>query len=397
MRTYGKVKIAFWEDEKIATLSDASKLLALYCLTGEHSNAIGCFRLPLGYVETDLRWDRQKAESALQELIDIGFAIHDPDTQYLLLPRYLDHNPIENSRVGKMCVALVNAAMRSKKIFPALLQALLPHRYRFVLKDTDCWNAEWNALYQTLCGHPLPTCDTVSAPAEQPQHTLFDRVSDTVSHTPSDTLPHTLSDGVALPHQETGDGKPGENSLSDTVSHRVSDTVSDRVCAPVSDIAPPEPEPEPDPQPKPENKDDEDSARPREALKATDIIRAFDDAIVEVYGQQQARLHPHGRDFQIANEFLEAGATLELCRQVFLKHLHADKQKGKYPISSLAYFRTAIPDAVNEQRYYDRTKPQEVKADDPASHDYQRHSRPRSGHDAFTEALVAVVHERERH
>ena len=68
MRTYGKVKIAFWEDDKIRGLPDAPKLLALYCLTGEHSNAIGCFRLPLGYIETDLRWSKDTAQTALERL-----------------------------------------------------------------------------------------------------------------------------------------------------------------------------------------------------------------------------------------------------------------------------------------------------------------------------------------
>jgi hypothetical protein len=148
MRIYGKVKITFWDDDRIKKLPDTAKLLALYCLTCEHSNAIGCFRLPVGYIETDLGWNNAKAEGALTELIDSGFALYDQSSAYLLMPRYLEHNPIENSRVGKMCVQLINAAMRSREIFPALWQALQPQKHRFIFKDADNWNTEWDAHAQ---------------------------------------------------------------------------------------------------------------------------------------------------------------------------------------------------------------------------------------------------------
>lgn len=367
MRIYGKVKITFWDDDRIKKLPDTAKLLALYCLTCEHSNAIGCFRLPIGYIETDLAWDKAKAEAALTELIDSGFALYDRDSAYLLMPRYLEHNPIENSRVGKMCVALINAAMRSREIFPSLWQALQSQKHRFIFKDADCWNTEWDTLYHTLSG----------GSASPPRDTLSDTVSDRVSHTVSDT--QTPFEALLPEH--------GANPQLDTVSHTVPDTVSDRVSSSLHDFAPPEPDPEPEP----EYRDDE-VARAKPTPVA--IIRAFDEAVVQVYGTNLARPWPHGEDATIAAQFIAAGASLDLCKQVFLRHLYAQQRKGKHPIGSLAYFRTAIPDAMKEREFYQNNPPAEV------SHDGNTHGagrRPRSGHDAFTDALVEVVHERGRH
>lgn len=363
MRTYGKVKITFWDDDRIKKLSDSGKLLAVYCLTCEHSNAIGCFRLPVGYIETDLGWDKAKAQAALTELIASGFALYDEVSAYLLMPRYLEHNPIENSRVGKMCVSLINAAMRSREIFPALWQALQSQRHRFVFKEADCWNTEWDTLYHTLSG----------SAASPPRHTV------------SDTVPHTLSDSETP--SEVVLSENGGNPQLDTVSHTEADTVSDRVSSTLHDFAPPEPEPHPEP----EYRDDE-VARAKPTPVA--IIRAFDEAIVQVYGANLARPWPHGEDATIAAQFIAAGATLELCREVFLRQLHAHQRKGKHPIGSLAYFRTAIPDAIKDQQYYRNNPPQEVSHD---GHTHGTGRRPRSGHDAFTDALVEVVHERSGH
>jgi len=362
MRTYGKVKITFWDDERIKKLPDPAKLLAIYCLTCEHSNAIGCFRLPLGYIETDLAWEKAKAEDALTELIASGFALYDRDSAFILMPRYLEHNPIENSRVGKMCVQLINAAMRARPIFPALWQALQPQKHRFVFNESDCWNTEWDTLYHTLSkSGASPARETVV-------HTVSHRASLTVSDTVSSISPLA---------PETIDHSP---------SFINADTVPDTVSSTLHDFAPPEPEPHP------ENRDDDEVARAKPTPVA--VIRAFDEAIVQVYGANLARPWPHGEDATIAAQFIAAGATLELCREVFLRLLHAHQRKGKHPIGSLAYFRTAIPDAIKDQQFYRNNPPQEVAHD---GHSHGAGRRPRSGHDAFTDAMVEVVHERGGH
>lgn len=373
MRTYGKVKIVFWEDEKIAPLSDSAKLLALYCLTGEHSNAIGCYRLPIGYIQTDLRWDAEKSQAALNELIASGFIIYDESTQFILIPNYLEHNPIENSRVGKMCVGLVNPVMRSGKIFPHLIKVLRPHKHRFILKDKNIWEPKW---------------DTLSGVTVQSLYTVSDTISDSLSDTVYDTLYDTVSteNSSDFNNHDQSTVNTEENTLSDTVC----DSVSDTVFSTMQDFAPPEPQPEPQPQPKIKNDNDDTGTK----FHPVDIIKIFDEAIVQVFGKEMARPWPNGNDMDMAKEFVAAGADLELCRQLFLKHQHSHKQKGKFAISSLAYFRNAVVSAVNERKYYQNNPVQEV-AHEQGRYKPGNASRSKSGHDAFTEALVEVVSERQ--
>ncbi len=73
MRIYGSVQICFWENSETQSLSDQSKLLAIYLLTGPHSNMAGVFRLPDGYIREDLGWDSQIVKRAFLELSKINF------------------------------------------------------------------------------------------------------------------------------------------------------------------------------------------------------------------------------------------------------------------------------------------------------------------------------------
>ena len=216
MRTYGKVKIAFWEDDKISKIGDAQKLLALYLLTGEHSNAIGCYRLPLGYIQTDLRWDKEKAQSHLSELTKIGFLIYDDETEIIYIKNYLKHNPIENSKVGKMCVNLINSATRSRRIFPKLYEALIPLQNRFESRDKTFWDNRWNEIYLNL---------TKSESDDRQSDSLSDSVSNSLSNTVTNTVSHTQSFSFSLNSLQT-DSAYSFGRVSDSLSDSVSDTQS---------------------------------------------------------------------------------------------------------------------------------------------------------------------------
>ena len=72
MRSYGSVQVRFWEYANKHHLSDQASLLAIYLLTGPHSNMLGCIRLPDGYITEDLRWDIQTVKNAFKQLIDIN-------------------------------------------------------------------------------------------------------------------------------------------------------------------------------------------------------------------------------------------------------------------------------------------------------------------------------------
>ncbi len=352
MRKYGKIPIEFWAEKTVKRLSDDAKLLAVYCLTSEHSNAIGCYRLPVGYIKTDLSWEPAKVEAALDELVRLQFIMRDPDTDFIFIPYHLKWNPIENSKVGRMCVDLVYAAARAPSIFPSLIAALRPMQERFTLGDKNHWDSAWDTL------------------------------SDTVSHTVSDTLCHTVSQ----------DENPSRHTVSDTVSQHDSspqNTVSSLPPASV-EIVPPEPEPEPEPEP---------SAALHAGAQGSpvDVIKVFDDALVAVFGEERRRPWPKANDSEYARAFLAAGADLELCRALFLNRQQACKDDGKEPIDTLGYFKNAIPETLRMREQLRRQQPNSHLSTEVVHETLGRHQgqhRPRTAHHAFTEAAINVLYKR---
>lgn len=101
MREYGQVQCAFWGHPDIAGLSIEAKLMAVYLLTGPHSNGLGCYRLPAGYILEDLGMDSETVSKGFRELFDAGFAKRCERTKFVLMPKFLRWNPIANANVAK--------------------------------------------------------------------------------------------------------------------------------------------------------------------------------------------------------------------------------------------------------------------------------------------------------
>lgn len=106
MRDFGKVYSTFWTSETTRNLSDRARLLAVYLLSGPHTNMLGCFRLPDGYVIEDLRWNQQTVSKGFAELFRKGFATRDEGSKWVLVRRFLRWNPIENPNQGKSVARL---------------------------------------------------------------------------------------------------------------------------------------------------------------------------------------------------------------------------------------------------------------------------------------------------
>lgn len=125
MREYGSVQTQFWSDSSLQNLSTHAKLLAVYLLTGPHTNMLGCFRLPLGYVSEDLKWDGETVCKAFAELAQIGFLIRDTESNWILISNFLDWNPIENPNQGKSLSKLFKRVPHQSTIFKPLVKILL--------------------------------------------------------------------------------------------------------------------------------------------------------------------------------------------------------------------------------------------------------------------------------
>jgi hypothetical protein len=124
MRDYGVVSSTFWTSEDISKFSDQGKLLALYLLTGPHSNIIGCYRLPFGYVQDDLNWNNGTVSKGFSELSRNGFATHDSGSNWVLVHKYLKWNPIENPNQGKFAEKIIRQIPSNFSIYNELVMAI---------------------------------------------------------------------------------------------------------------------------------------------------------------------------------------------------------------------------------------------------------------------------------
>jgi hypothetical protein len=96
-------------------------------ITGPHSNALGCYRLPEGYIQTDLRWGAETVAAAFAEVEGVGLVIRDASRGWVFLPEFLRWNPIGNPNVGKFVVKLAEAVPPDVSFFHAFVEALRRH------------------------------------------------------------------------------------------------------------------------------------------------------------------------------------------------------------------------------------------------------------------------------
>lgn len=128
MRDYGKVRTAFWTDEKVKEWDSDRRTLFLYLLTCPHTTALGCFYVPDGYIVADLGWDVPRIYKSVSALCAEG-VLHRDRTGWTWLPNYLKHNKPENGSVWKHIRKLA-AALPPSVTFKALVLQAIPESGR---------------------------------------------------------------------------------------------------------------------------------------------------------------------------------------------------------------------------------------------------------------------------
>lgn len=124
MRDYGKVHTSFWISDGMRRVSDDARLLALYLLTGQHTNMIGCFRLPDGYVSEDLSWTPERVSKGFDELSANGFATRDPSSKWVLIRNFLTWNSVENPNQGIAALRLFDQVPDKSSVKPELARVM---------------------------------------------------------------------------------------------------------------------------------------------------------------------------------------------------------------------------------------------------------------------------------
>ncbi len=105
-------------------VSDDARLLALYLLTGQHTNMIGCFRLPDGYVSEDLAWIPERVSKGFDELSANGFATRDSSSKWVLIRNFLTWNSVENPNQGIAALRLFDQVPDKSTVKPELARVL---------------------------------------------------------------------------------------------------------------------------------------------------------------------------------------------------------------------------------------------------------------------------------
>ncbi|MBZ7451319.1 hypothetical protein FMJ32_27680 [Klebsiella michiganensis] len=105
-------------------VSDDARLLALYLLTGQHTNMIGCFRLPDGYVSEDLAWTPERVSKGFDELSANGFATRDSSSKWVLIRNFLSWNSVENPNQGIAALRLFDQVPDKSSVKPELARVL---------------------------------------------------------------------------------------------------------------------------------------------------------------------------------------------------------------------------------------------------------------------------------
>ena len=124
MREYGQIQSSYWTHPDIQPLSAETKLIGAYLLTCQHTNGIGCFRIPIGYVSIDLGMGIETVSKGFQELFEKGFLVRDEQSEYVLLPTFLRWNPIANPNSAKARQKEFEGIPSSISIMPHLINAL---------------------------------------------------------------------------------------------------------------------------------------------------------------------------------------------------------------------------------------------------------------------------------
>ena len=124
LRRYGKVSTAIFTDELSAQWSDTAFRIAIYLLAGPHSNSIGCFRLPKGYVAEDLGKGIETVSEGFQELSEAGFIRYCDRTKHVWMPKFLLHNQFENPNVAKAALKILGSIPKECGFIPELLDTL---------------------------------------------------------------------------------------------------------------------------------------------------------------------------------------------------------------------------------------------------------------------------------
>lgn len=112
-------------------MTEDGRTLAAYLLTGPHSNMLGCFRIPDGYVCEDLHWESERVSEGFQILFEKGFATRSEGSKWVVIHKFLKWNQPENPNVVKAAEKLFDQIPDACGLKPLLATCIAEYEPRF--------------------------------------------------------------------------------------------------------------------------------------------------------------------------------------------------------------------------------------------------------------------------
>ena len=136
MRKYGRVSTSIFTDATPAKWDDVTFRVAIYLLAGPHTNLVGCFRLPTGYLCEDLEKDSRTVQNAISRLEQDNWLAYCPDTKWIWVRKFLVHNPFENAGVARAALAIVKQVPNDVSFIMDFLESTATYG-KWKWKDVD--------------------------------------------------------------------------------------------------------------------------------------------------------------------------------------------------------------------------------------------------------------------
>lgn len=124
MRTYTMIQTDIWVEEEFLELSEDSRFLLLYLFTTPHSTSLGCFRIPIDYIASDLQWSTERVSKALYACQTSKF-LEFSRNGWLFVPKVLEWNRNINANQWKNLKKLFDQIPQKLSFYGRLIELLL--------------------------------------------------------------------------------------------------------------------------------------------------------------------------------------------------------------------------------------------------------------------------------
>lgn len=115
-----------WDRRDFRRWSPVTRRLWLHLLTGTRGNLIGCFVLPPTAPAREGGAEPGEVEESLERIEEDGRLLRDPDTELLLIRRYLEYRPLDPGD-RERAARLADALPFSEPVLAALRRELTEH------------------------------------------------------------------------------------------------------------------------------------------------------------------------------------------------------------------------------------------------------------------------------